>query len=112
MTDAELYKIANDVKRYGLDSVVLSDLAELAVYVARYTDPMPLAECLERVAGERGGNVCRSMGEILYDFTVERRSYLSVYPGGFVYLDGKSLTSITTAGELHRLLDAMGVGRG
>ena len=109
MTDAELYKIADDVRRYGVDGVVLSDVAELAAFVARYTDPTPLAECLERVAGERGGKPWKYGAFLFHGWIVVFRDGSTLFASR---LGCDNPPTVTTAGELHRLLDAMGVARG
>ena len=48
MTDAELYKATDALRGYYPED---DDVMALCTYVARLTDPTPIAECLERIAG-------------------------------------------------------------
>ena len=109
MTDAELYDLAFQASVDGASGVTDEEVAKLAAYVARYTDPTPLAECLERVAGERGGKPWK-YGAFLF------QGWIVVFSDGSTLFASRlgcdNPPTVTTAGELHRLLDAMGVERG
>lgn len=103
MTDAELWNVAARLLMGGY--VHPKIVTKLVCYVARYTDPTPLAECLERISRDRGGRIDEGP-----------RQPCAMFGGVTVYFDGVTVLmdringpTVATAGELHRLLDTMGV---
>lgn len=109
MTDAELWEAATK-----LDSgrtVPRSQALAIAAYVARYTDPTPLAECLDRIAGERGGTYITN---VPFGGPYATFGDVTVWSEGYAQMvieerDAAYRVAVATAGELHRLLDTMGV---